>query len=54
MQNENLPSSAELMRMARAMVLESDPAVKAAIAERLKGTLLMGVLAEQLEEMEAV
>ena len=48
-ERNDLPSSAELIRMTRAMQTTDDPAVRAAILSRLRGTLLE-VLAVRMQE----
>jgi len=50
-ERNDLPSSAELVRMARAMQTTSDPVVRAAILSRLRGTLLELVAVRMQEQM---
>ena len=50
-ERNDLPSSAELIRMTRAMQTASDPVVRAAILSRLRGTLLELVAVRMQEQM---
>jgi hypothetical protein len=50
-ERNDLPSSAELVRMARAMQTTSDPVVRAAILTRLRGTLLELVAVRMQEDL---